>query len=342
MMKKSYVYKSVALHIAVVLLCVFDVPFLSHKRTFDEQPPIIVDLENIKITDTTNLPEKAVRGKERKPATRKEKPIEENFTQKTATPKPEVKPAETKPEPEVKAPEIKSPSLIEEAPKEEITKEEPKKESKEPLKEKKKPAPIPQKKPQVKPKQKPTQPQKTDDSAANSTPASSAKSKKPALRSANPLQSLMNSVDDLQKQIGEEDAPAQVPEDEPVNNLGVEGGNSKGSYFSELSVSGIDFVKSKIQESWKTIAGGKDDRNIEVIINVKLTKEGLIQSVDIEDMSRYRSDRYFQALADSAERAIYIAQEVHNVFKVLSAQNGSNYNEWKEIRFTFTPLGLTK
>ena len=133
-----------------------------------------------------------------------------------------------------------------------------------------------------------------------------------------------------------------MPEDEPVNNLGVEGGNSKGSYFSELSVSGIDFVKSKIQESWKTIAGGKDDRNIEVIINVKLTKEGLIQSVDIEDMSRYRSDRYFQALADSAERAIYIAQEVHNVFKVLSAQNGSNYNEWKEIRFTFTPLGLTK
>ena len=342
MMKKSYVYKSVALHIAVVLLCVFDVPFLSHKRTFDEQPPIIVDLENIKITDTTNLPEKAVRGKERKPATRKEKPIEENFTQKTATPKPEVKPAETKPEPEVKAPEIKSPSLIEEDPKEEITKEEPKKESKEPLKEKKKPAPIPQKKPQVKPKQKPTQPKKTDDSAANSSPASSAKSKKPALRSANPLQSLMNSVDDLQKQIGEEDAPAQVPEDEPVNNLGVEGGNSKGSYFSELSVSGIDFVKSKIQESWKTIAGGKDDRNIEVIINVKLTKEGLIQSVDIEDMSRYRSDRYFQALADSAERAIYIAQEVHNVFKVLSAQNGSNYNEWKEIRFTFTPLGLTK
>ncbi len=340
-MKKSYVYKSVALHIAVVLLCVFDVPFLMKERTFDDQPPIMVDLENIKISDTTNIPEKAVKGKERKPATRKEKTIEENFTQKTTAPKPEPKPAEPKPEPEIKAPEIKSPSLIEETPKEEITKEEPKKESKEPLKEKKKPAPIPQKKPQVKPKPKPAQPKKSNN-AANNVPASSAKSKKPAVRSANPLQSLMNSVDDLQKQIGEEDAPAQVPEDEPVNNLGIEGGNSKGSYFSELSVSGIDFVKSKIQESWKTIAGGKDDRNIEVIINVKLTKEGLIQSVDIEDMSRYRSDTYFQALADSAERAIYIAQDVHGVFKVLSAQNGSTYNDWKEIRFTFTPLGLTK
>ena len=332
-MKKSYVYKSVALHIAVVLLCVFDIPFLTHKRDFDEQPPIIVDLENIKITDTTNIPEKAVKGKERKPATRKEKPIEENFTQKKTEPKTEPKPIEPKPEPEIKTPEIKSPSLIEEAPKEEIHKEEPKKESKEPIKEKKKPAPIPQRKPQIKPKPKPAQPKKANNTNNSNTSTSSAKSKKPAVRSSNPLQSLMNSVDDLQKQIGEEDAPAQVPEDEPVNNLGIEGGNSKGSYFSELSVSGIDFVKSKIQESWKTI---------EVVINVKLTKEGLIQSVDIEDMSRYRSDTYFQALADSAERAIYIAQEVHGVFKVLSAQNGSNYSDWKEIRFTFTPLGLTK
>ena len=152
----------------------------------------------------------------------------------------------------------------------------------------------------------------------------------------------MNSVDDLQKQIGEEDAPAQVPYDEPGNNLGIEGGNSQGSYFSELSVSGIDFVKSKIQESWKTIAGGKDDRNIEVVISVKLTKEGLIESVKIEDMRRYRTDTYFQALADSAERAIYIAQDVYGVFKVLSAQSGSRYSDWNEIRFSFTPLVLSK
>ena len=198
-------------------------------------------------------------------------------------------------------------------------------------------------KPQIKPNKKPVQPKKTE-TDKKVTPASkpAAKPNKNAVRSANPLQSLMNSVDDLQKQIGEEDAPAQVPYDEPVNNLGIEGGNSQGSYFSELSVSGIDFVKSKIQESWKTIAGGKDDRNIEVVISVKLTKEGLIESVKIEDMRRYRTDTYFQALADSAERAIYIAQDVYGVFKVLSAQSGSRYSDWKEIRFTFTPLGLSK
>lgn len=340
-MQKSYVYKSVALHIAVLLLCVLDIPFLSSKRTFDEQPPIIVNLDDVVISDMTNIPEKAVRGEEKKPATRKEKPIEETFTQKQPEPEPQPK-EEPKPEPIIEETEIKAPSLIEETPKFEEPKEEPKKKSEEPKKEKKKPAPIPQKKPQIKPNKKSAAKKKPDTKAKSISPTSNPKKKVSNVRKANPLESLMNSVDDLQKQIGEEDTPAQIPCEEPVTNMGIEGGNSKGSYFSELSVSGIDFVKSKIQESWKTIAGGKDDRNIEVIINVTLTKEGLIQSVEIADTKRYRSDTYFQALADSAERAIYIAQEVHNVFKVLATQNGSNYNDWKNIRFSFTPLGLAK
>ena len=327
-MEKKYLYQSAALHIAVFLLCVFDIPYFSSKISFEEQPIILVDLDDVVISDTTNLPELAVRGKERKPATRKEKPQAE-----TAAPKPKLPETQTKeeptPEPTVDAPEIKAPSLIEEAPKMEESVSEPRKEEKKKPVEKKKPAPIPQKKPQVKPNKKPETPKKP---APNNKPT----------KTADPLQSLMNSVDDLQRQIGEEDAPAQVRYDEQVNNMGIEGGNSKGSYFSELSVSGIDYVKSKIQENWKTIAGGKDDRNIEVVINVKLTKEGGIQSVEVEDMRRYRSDNYFSALADSAERAIRIADEVHNVFSVLAKQNGSRYNEWKEIRFSFTPLGLSR
>ncbi len=339
--QKRYIYNSLVLHIVVFLLCVFDIPFLTGKPKFDEQPPIIIDLEDVKISDVTNLPEKAVVGEERKPATRKEKPNQE-VAQKKTTPKPEPVAEEVAPK-EVKQEEldIKAPSLIEDNPKFEEKTEEPKKESPKPKKEKKKPAPIPQKKPQVKPSKKP-EVKKKPEAKKTAQQKTNQSAKKQVVKTANPLASLMNSVDDLQKQIGEKDALAQIPASEPVNNMGVEGGNANGSYFSELSVSGVDFVKSKIQESWKTIAGGKDDRNIEVIINVKLTKEGLIQSVNIEDMGRYRSDKYFQALADSAERAIYIAQEVHEVFKVLARQSGSSYSKWKDIRFTFTPLGLTK
>lgn len=338
-MQKRFLYHSITLHVVVFLLCVFDVPFLTGKPEFEEQPPIIVNLDDVKISDVTNIPEKAEHDKERKAATRKEKPNQE-VAQKVMPKKVEAPEIVKEPEPEIEEHEIKSPSLIEDTSKFEEKTEEPKKESKEPIKEKKKPAPIPQKKPQVKPNKKP-EPKKKPQAKKQQTTNSSPKKDEP-VATANPLASLMNSVDDLQKQIGEEDSLAKIPFDEPINNMGIEGGNSKGSYFSELSVSGIDFVKSKIQESWKTIAGGKDDRNIEVVINVKLTKEGLIQSVSIEDMGRYRSDTYFQALADSAERAIHIAQDVHEVFKVLSRQNGSSYNDWKDIRFTFTPLGLAK
>ena len=337
-MRKSCVYKSVALHIAVFLLCVFDIPYFSHRHDFEETPPIMVDLNDVVISDMTNLPEKAIRGEEKKPATRKEKPEKEQAAAKKIESQPEPE-TEVKEEPVVETPEIKSPSLIEDAPKMEESKEEPAKEKKEPIKEKKKPAPIPQKKPQVKPDKKPEPKKKPESKKQN--PANG-NTKKTNVKSTNSLESLMNSVDDLQKQIGEEDSPAQIPYDEPVNNMGIEGGNSKGSYFSELSVSGIDYVKTKIQESWKTTIGGKDDRNMEVVINVKITKEGVIQSIDVEDMRRYRTDTYFQALADSAERAIRIAQDVHNVFGVLSQQSGSSYDKWKEIRFTFTPLGLVR
>lgn len=335
-MKNKYLYQSVAFHIAILLLCIFDIPYFASKHDFDDTPPIMVNLDDVTISDMTNLPELAVRGEERKPATRKEKPIEEQASQKKAQPEPEVK-EETPPEPKVETPEIKSPSLIEDAPKMEESKKTPSKEDKKPV-EKKKPAPIPQKKPQIKPDKKP---EKKPEPKKDSKPASTGNSK-PTVNSKNPLESLFKATDDLQKQIGDRDAPAQIPYNEPVNNMGVEGGNSKGSYFSELSVSGIDFVKTKIQESWKTIAGGKDDRNIEVIINVSLTKEGEIKSVNIEDMKRYRSDTYFSALADSAERAIHIAQDVHGVFKVLAKQSGSDYDKWKDIRFTFTPLGLAR
>ena len=336
-MHKRYLYKSVILHIVVCLLCVLEIPFLTGKPEFEEQPPIIVNLDDVKISDVTNIPEKAEVGEERRVATRKEKPNQEVAQNKPTTKSVEAPEIKSEPK-EIEEQEIKTPSLIEEAPKFEKKTEEPKKESKEPIKERKKPAPIPQKKPQVKPIKKPEQKKKPEAKKQTTTPAQQNKNK--PIATTNPLASLMNSVDDLQKQIGEEDRLAQIPSDEPVNNMGIEGGNSKGSYFSELSVSGIDFVKSKIQESWKTIVGGKDDRNIEVVINVKLTKEGLIQSVSIEDMGRYRSDGYFQALADSAERAIHIAQDVHEVFKVLARQNGSSYGDWKDIRFTFTPLGV--
>ena len=56
--------KSLALHLAVFLLWVIDVPMFWWNRPSIGQAPIIVDLKDVKISEMTNLPPKAKFGKE--------------------------------------------------------------------------------------------------------------------------------------------------------------------------------------------------------------------------------------------------------------------------------------
>ena len=72
-MNKRYLYRSIALHIAAFLVLVIDLPFFGHDKITMGQAPIIVDLKDIKLAEMTNLPPKAVLGKEDKKATVPEK-----------------------------------------------------------------------------------------------------------------------------------------------------------------------------------------------------------------------------------------------------------------------------
>ena len=96
-------------------------------------------------------------------------------------------------------------------------------------------------------------------------------------------------------------------------------------------------LKEKIQKKWEISEEGRDYNNITIEIHVILTKEGDIKAIKIEDNKKYRSDRQFQVLADSAERDIYKTQEQFGIFKILSQNFQSSYDIWKEIVFHFTP-----
>ena len=61
---KNALYKSVALHLVVLILFLVDVPVFWRRNMTIEQVPIIVDLNNVKISEMTNLPPKAKRGPE--------------------------------------------------------------------------------------------------------------------------------------------------------------------------------------------------------------------------------------------------------------------------------------
>ena len=310
---KQSLYKSLALHFVVFLLIMVDIPLFWHNKTTLNQVPIIVDLNNVKISEMTNLPPKAKMGKEDKAASKVKRKIENNYT-KEEPKKDDKRPTAKEPEEET-APEEAAPT---EPKKDYLVAPQPKK----PKAPKKKPTPpVPAAKPKPKPKPKPEvkkeqkQPEKG----------------KPQL--ANPLKSLLASVDALEKEVGNTNQEATIKEGTEVNNMGIEGGTG-GSYFSELSISEIDAIAGRLRACWNLDPGAMGIKDMIIEIRAFLNKDGSVRTVDIINTSRYNSDAHFRSVADSARRAVYICAP----YSIFADKYADKYDKWNTMLLRFNPL----
>ena len=280
-----------------------------HDSSAMRQVPIIVDLNKVKISEMTNLPPKAKIGKEDKAASTVKRKVE-NY--KTPEPKEDAPKKEEKSQP--KKEDAKPKAVVEEPEKPKndylVTKEEKKAE---PKKRQEKVVPVQQRRP--KPKAKPkTQAKKT-----------------PEL--ANPLKSLLASVDSLEKTLAEENKTAEIKEGSDVKNMGVEGGTG-GSYFSELSVSELDAIAGRLRACWNLDPGAKGAQNMIIEIRASLRQDGSVEEVEILDQSRYNSDTFFRSVAESARRAVYICAP----YKIFSEKYADKYDMWNTLLLRFNPL----
>lgn len=310
---KQSLYKSLALHFVVFLLIMVDIPLFWHNKTTLNQVPIIVDLNNVKISEMTNLPPKAKMGKEDKAASKVKRKIENNYT-KEEPKKDDKRPTAKEPEEET-APEEAAPT---EPKKDYLVAPQPKK----PKAPKKKPTPpVPAAKPKPKPKPKPEvkkeqkQPEKG----------------KPQL--ANPLKSLLASVDALEKEVGNTNQEATIKEGTEVSNMGIEGGTG-GSYFSELSISEIDAIAGRLRACWNLDPGAMGIKDMIIEIRAFLNKDGSVRKVDIINTSRYNSDAHFRSVADSARRAVYICAP----YSIFADKYADKYDKWNTMLLRFNPL----
>lgn len=310
---KQSLYKSLALHFVVFLLIMVDIPLFWHNKTTLNQVPIIVDLNNVKISEMTNLPPKAKMGKEDKAASKVKRKIENNYTKEE--PKKDDKRPTAKELEEETAPEEAAPT---EPKKDYLVAPQPKK----PKAPKKKPTPpVPAAKPKPKPKPKPEvkkeqkQPEKG----------------KPQL--ANPLKSLLASVDALEKEVGNTNQEATIKEGTEVNNMGIEGGTG-GSYFSELSISEIDAIAGRLRACWNLDPGAMGIKDMIIEIRAFLNKDGSVRKVDIINTSRYNSDAHFRSVADSARRAVYICAP----YSIFADKYADKYDKWNTMLLRFNPL----
>lgn len=302
--------KSLILHVAVFLLMIVDLPLFWSNRVTLEQVPIVVDLKDVKISEMTNLPPKAKFGKEDVAASKVKRKIEEKYTQEEAEKAPvsdkRQKTEEETVEAKEKTVEPKQDFLVAPQPKKPAA---PKKKSK--------PQPV------IQPQPKKPQPKKPAPKPEDK--------KKPQL--ANPLKSLLASVDALDKETGNTSAEATIKEGTKVNNMGVEGGTG-GSYFSELSISEIDAIAGRLRACWNLDPGAMGIKDMVIEIRVFLHKDGSVRDVKILDTSRYNSDRAFKAVADSARRAVYVCAP----YSIFANRYLDKYDMWKTMLLRFNPF----
>ncbi len=302
--------KSVALHLAIVILWLIEVPMFWWNRATPSQVPIIVDLKDVKISEMTNLPPKTKFGKEDREASKiKRKKEEKKYTKEVTAPKEE--------------PEVKDKSKAEEKKQEPAT--EPEKPKKDFLV-----APQPRK-PQAKVK---AQSKKTvsKKSAPKKPEPKKQPEKKEEPQLANPLKSLLASVDALEKE-GEKSETAMIKEGANVANMGVEGGIG-GSYFSELSISEMDALAGQLRACWNLDPGAMGIEDMIVEIRAELNQEGKPMKVEVQNKSRYSSDSHFRSVADSAVRAVYICAP----YKILSEKYAEKYDQWRVLKLRFNPI----
>ena len=324
----KYLKQSIVLHIAVFLLFMIDLPNWHHDMTLGSAP-IIVDLSQVRIDEMTNLPSKAEFGPEDRKATVAERK-ETQYTKDTA-PEPEPEPAK----PEEKTVPEKQPDV---APDEKPTEvkqdylEAPKPEKKPERKPDPKPTPkkppVPDSKPKPKPQPKPdTKPKDTK----------KAKPEEKAALQSNALKSLMQEIDNTKNlDIGETTQSAMIKEGTQVNNMGIEGGNSNGSYLSDLTITETDAIASLLRQNWNLDPGAIGLENMRVEIRVHLNRDGSIKKIEFLDMGRFNSDPSYRSVAESAQRAIIATQQV---FKdVFAGKYSGNYDNWSTLRLNFDPL----
>ncbi len=316
-MRRSSLYQSLALHAIAIVLMAVDLPFLWRKNMTLDQVPIIVDLNDVKISEITNLPTKAEFADKDSPAT-KAKPEERKS-------KDDTKPQEIKPEQpdnsnkEENVPDDEAPS----DPKQDfIVPPQPSKPK------------LPERKPEPKRPTPPPQPKKPTPPKKQPEPKKAAPKNQPVLD--NPLKDLLASVDSLEKKLGEQNANATIKSGTQVNNMGIEGGIG-GSYFSDLSISEADAIAGRLRACWNLDPGAMGIEDMIIEIRAYLNKDGTVREVDILDKSRYNSDRHFRSVADSARRAVFVCQP----YNILAQKYPQKYDMWKTMLLRFNPISHT-
>ncbi len=315
-MKVAFLVSSL-LHIAIVVVAYFGLPFFKNDELLVE-PPIIVEL--VTVDEETNLPETPPAPKPEEQAKEEPKP----------EPKPEAKPAPPPPPPPPAPEQAETPEPAPEAPPEPEPKEEiaaiPPPEPKPKKEVKKKPEPKPE--PEAKPKPKPKAPDRLTQVKPKKKP------KPPDF-----LASMSSVLKDLQKRDPKPVSKKELEKKEKSKEEAFEDEIAKALASSSkpmdtsrpLTLSEIDAVRQQIARCWNVPAGAKDAENLVIDIRVHMNPDGTVRKADHLSTARMLGDGFYRTAAESAMRAVLNPR--CQPFKLPL----DKYDRWKTMTLSFNP-----
>jgi len=180
------------------------------------------------------------------------------------------------------------------------------------------------KKPEPKPQETPI-PVKAE--AVIKKPEPKPQPKKPE-KKVDDLDKILNSV----KETAKSEESKKPTEAKPTNTKKAVSQNYDAS--KPLSMSEIDAIRQQIQQCWNPPIGAKDAGNLIINLRINIAEDGTVTKVELDsDESRYNSDSFFKAAADSAMRAVHKCSPLKNL-------PSDKYSTWSDITMTFNPKDM--
>jgi outer membrane biosynthesis protein TonB len=209
--------------------------------------------------------------------------------------------------------------------------------------------PKPEEKPKEAEQKKPSPPVKTAKETAPPPPSEKpAEIKKPVEKKKEPEKKKPDEKKEDKKKIQEDDLAAilkavkdtaqKEKKDKEKTAAEKTETQAKSERYDEsmpLSISEKDDIRNQIAKCWNVPAGAKDAQDLVVTLRLQLEPTGTVLSVELasSNQSRYNSDTFFRAAADSAIRAVRQCSP-------LTRLDPQKYGTWKDMELTFNPKDM--
>ena len=154
--------------------------------------------------------------------------------------------------------------------------------------------------------------------------------KKKETTKAEPQKDFSSVLKNLQDAEDEPQPKTQLPDLKLDEESASEQG-AKAPLGAKLTMSEEDALRRQLEGCWNVPLGAKDAESLRVEIFMVINPDRTLREAKVVDTSRYNSDTFFRAAADSALRAV--RNPLCSPFEVPP----DKYETWKTVTVTFDP-----